>query len=212
MRPILYSFRRCPYAMRARLALMISGQQVILREVVLRDKPPAMLDISPKGSVPVLQLPDGTIIDESIDVMRYALSINDPENWLASDTDESAALIDECHDFFIPQLNKYKYANRDYGGIDPLPHRAQAVSYLEKLNEKLLNSNGLFTPKKGFADYTIFPFVRQFASVDRPWFQSLPLDPLKSWLNDSLESDLFKSIMRKYPQWHEGDTEITFGE
>ena len=207
--PILYSFRRCPYAMRARMALMASGQTVRLREVVLRDKPAEMLEASPKGTVPVLVLEDGTIIDESLDVIAWALSQNDPGSWK---TDEAADLIAEADGPFKKALDRYKYPNRyEDEGVDKLEQRAKGREFLAKLDARLADHNQLLGDEITEADIAIFPFIRQFANTDRSWFDAEPLPHLQRWLAGHLESDLFLSVMKKYPQWKTGDEEVVFG-
>ena len=205
--PVLYSFRRCPYAMRARLALAVSGAAIRIREVVLRDKPAAMLAASPKGTVPVLVLPDGTVIDESLDIMHWALALNDPENWLASDPAGTAALIAECDGPFKHALDRYKYPNR-YDGVDPLAQRAAGLAILQEWNARLDASGGQFlTPHHTLADMAIFPFVRQFAATDRDGFAAQNLPALQAWLAGHLASPLFKSVMTKHAQWQPGAAE-----
>jgi glutathione S-transferase len=206
--PVLYSFRRCPYAMRARLALAVSGQTCRLREVVLRDKPSQMLEISPKATVPVLQLEDGTVLEESRDIMDWALGRSDPENWLAGDVAAMRALVDECDGPFKQALDRYKYPNR-YDLPDGLEHRAKGLVFLEKLNALLDGKPNLFG-EASYADAAIFPFVRQFANTDRAWFDGLDLPNLQRWLATHLEGPLFASIMLKYAQWHLGDEEPLF--
>ncbi len=194
--PILYSFRRCPYAMRARMALTVSATEVETREVVLRDKPEAMLEASPKGTVPVLVLQDGTVIDESVDVMRWALAENDPENWLAGD---DRALIETNDGPFKHHLDRYKYSTRH--DTDPEEHRTAGGEFLQVLEDRLQNGTQLGGDTSGMTDIAIFPFVRQFANTDRTWFDAQPLPKLQAWLKGWLESELFKSIMVKRDQW-----------
>jgi glutathione S-transferase len=213
--PILYSFRRCPYAMRARLALLASGIKVELREVVLRDKPASMVELSPKATVPVLLLNDGTIIDESLDVAKYALSQSDAFGLLApvaGSSEDMMQLIDENDGPFKTALDHYKYPNR-YENIDGDQARADASFFLYKLND-LLSKNGdyLFGKTISFADISIMPFVRQFANVDKDWFDSQDWPFLKKALDQFTKSDRFLSIMSKYAQWHEGDDVIYFGQ
>ena len=206
--PVLYSFRRCPYAMRARMALLVSGTPVRLREVVLRDKPGEMIAASPKATVPVLVLPDGQVIDESLVIMHWALKRNDPENWLQDNSAETV-LIAEADGPFKDHLDRYKYPTR-YENVDPLAHRAGGLVFLEKLNALLRDSGQLAGAKPTFADHAIFPFVRQFANNDRAWFDQLPLPALQQWLSDHLASPLFATAMQKYPQWQSGDVEPVF--
>tara|TARA_R110000764_G_scaffold226119_1_gene315818 strand:+ start:1404 stop:2051 length:648 start_codon:yes stop_codon:yes gene_type:complete len=205
--PVLYTFRRCPYAMRARLALAISGAEIRIREVVLRDKPAEMLAASPKGTVPVLVLPDGRIIDESLDIMHWALALNDPENWLGADAVETAALIALCDGPLKQALDRYKYPNR-YDGVDPLAQRAAGLDILRTWDTRITPSGThLLAPHRTLADMAIFPFVRQFAATDRAWFAEQDLPALKPWLENHLASLLFKSIMTKHAQWQPGAEE-----
>ena len=199
-RPVLYSFRRCPYAMRARLALDVSETAVEHREILLRDKPQAMLDASPKGTVPVLVLPDGTVLEESLDVMHWALARHDPEHWLAPPAPDMAALIEGCDGPFKHHLDRYKYAAR-HEGADPEAHRDAALDYLQALDVRLRESSQLFGQAMSMADAAIFPFVRQFANTDRDWFDALDLPGLQGWLAGHLESARFARIMTKYPLW-----------
>ena len=207
--PILYSFRRCPYAMRARMALMASGQSVRLREVVLRDKPDEMLEASPKGTVPVLVFEDGTVIDESRDVMQWAMDQNDPGGWK---TEDAQALVAEADGPFKKALDRYKYPNRyEDEGVDKLEQRSKGREFLAKLDARLANQDQLLGDHITEADIAIFPFVRQFANTDRTWFDAEPLPHLQRWLAGHLESELFLSVMKKYPQWKTGDDEVVFG-
>lgn len=201
---ILYSFRRCPYAMRARMALVQSGTACELREVKLADKPQAMLDASPKGTVPVLVLADGTVLDESLAVMRWALERDDPEHWLARD---DAELLAECDGPFKHALDRYKYPTR-YDDCDPLPHRARGKGYLAMLDARLAEHGQLCGEERGFADIAIFPFIRQFANHDRAWFDALDLPHVQSWLARHLASDLFTTAMQREAPWQNGDAPV----
>ncbi|MEL7232090.1 MAG: glutathione S-transferase [Pseudomonadota bacterium] len=207
--PILYSFRRCPYAMRARMALDVAGVKCHLREVVLRDKPEEMLAISPKGTVPVLHMGDGTVLEESRDIMLWALEQNDPERWLDVAMDEASALIDECDGPFKHALDRYKYPNR-YDLPDGLEHRERGLAYLRSLDGRLEGAKGLVKDAFCLPDAAISPFVRQFANTDRDWFDSLPLPHLQRWLSVTLDSPRFSRIMQKFPQWQTGDEEPIF--
>ena len=203
MSAILYSFRRCPYAMRARMALIISGQQVELREVVLRDKPAAMLTLSPKGTVPVLALPGGDVIDESLDIMRWALRLDDPEGWLNGD---DAALIAANDEPFKQHLDRYKYATRH--GSDPLEHRAAGMAWLGELEARLESSAFLCGERRMLADIAIFPFVRQFAAADQAWFDAQPLPHVQAWLRALIGSKLFDRAMVRRAAWRPGDAAV----
>ena len=210
--PILYSFRRCPYAMRARMAIAASGQSCALREVVLRDKPAQMLEASPKGTVPVLVLQSGEVIDESLDVMFWALGQDDPNGWLTplqGSDDEVRALIAENDGPFKAHLDRYKYPTR-YDGVDQMNERAGGLAFLEKLNARLESQPFLFGDQFSIADAAIAPFVRQFANTDRAWFDALPLKHLQDWLSRILGSESFLQVMDKYPVWQTGMEEPVF--
>jgi len=202
--PVLYSFRRCLYAMRARLALAVSETRYELREVRLSAKPAAMLAISPKGSVPVLALDDGSVIDESLDIMRWALALRDPEDWLARD---DPALIGHCDGSFKQDLDRYKYPERH--GSNPAAHRDNGLAFLREIDRRLAAADHLCGPERGLADAAIMPFVRQFAAVDRAWFDAQPLPRLQSWLGRYLASDLFAEIMVRTMPWSPGDAPFT---
>lgn len=209
-KPILYSFRRCPYAMRGRMGLYYAGIICELREVVLRDKPQEMLDISPKGTVPVLQLSDSSILEESLDIMRWALDQSDPDGWLDNDVNEINNLITENDGPFKKALDRYKYPGR-YPDEDCSDARNQGEAFLKQLNERLEKNNYLIANKISLADITIFPFIRQFANTDRDWFDRLPYNKLQQWLEAHLQSDLFQAIMPKYDQWHKEKPPVMFG-
>jgi glutathione S-transferase len=207
--PILYSFRRCPYAMRARMALSASGLRVRVREIVLRDKPAEMLDASPKGTVPVLVLPDGRVIDESLDIMRWALAQNDPENWLGADAEETARLITQNDGPFKRALDRYKYPERhSAAGADAGAHRRAGLEILGGLAARLAQQGGqLSGPAPALADIAIFPFVRQFAATDPgAWSRDAPA-PLQAWLTGHTASARFTAIMTKLPRWQPGNAE-----
>jgi len=206
--PILYSFRRCPYAIRARMALRYSGVQVELREVVLRDMPRELLACSPKATVPVLLLPDGTVLEESRDIMDWALAQHDPDRWRPQPNSPDAAaaqrLIDANDLDFKPQLDHYKYAER-YPQQPAAWYRSQAERFLEGLEQRLLRHDWLLGERMSIADVAIFPFVRQFALVDRGWFDASPRVNLRNWLEGFLQAELFSAVMCKYPPWRRGD-------
>ncbi|MEQ1540359.1 MAG: glutathione S-transferase [Sphingorhabdus sp.] len=204
--PILYSFRRCPYAMRARLAIAVSGVQVELREVVLRDKPTELIEASAKATVPVLVLPNGVVIDESLDIMRWALGQNDPEGWLAGDAQD---LIVQNDGPFKAALDRYKYPHRS-GLESGAQHRDKGLVILRQLNTRLSEISFLSGETRGITDLAIFPFIRQFAATDQAWFYTQPLLHLHLWLREHLSSELFASIMHRYPQWKSGDVATVF--
>ncbi|TEA59343.1 MULTISPECIES: glutathione S-transferase [unclassified Pseudomonas] len=191
----LYSFRRCPYAMRARMALRYSGVPVEIVEVSLKAKPAQMLAISPKGTVPVLDA-DGQVIDESLEIMRWALAQNDPDEWLLGGDSRIAKLIEANDQVFKVHLNRYKYAER-YPEQPMEVYRAEGALFLQKLDELLEGREYLLTNHPSLADIALLPFVRQFAHVDRDWFAQTPYVRLQTWLQRFLESELFTGIMKK---------------
>ena len=205
--PVLYSFRRCPYAMRARLALASSGVTVELREILLRDKAAAFLEASPKGTVPVLVA--DRVIEESLEVMDWALAQGDPEGLLYAG-DVARDLVVRCEAEFKGHLDRFKYAVR-YEGVDREEERRLAAVYLWELDGMLAERDYLFGDRIGFADIGIAPFVRQFANADRGWFDGQGWAALRSWLERFEGSDRFAAIMEKYPKWEEGDDVVIFG-
>jgi glutathione S-transferase len=210
MPPVLYSFRRCPYAMRARLALYAGGVAIEMREVALRDKPESMLAASPKGSVPVLVLPDGRVIDESWEIMLWALQQHDPDGWLGKDgayVDVATPLIIENDTTFKGYLDRYKYPER-YPGHTQTHYRIQAEIFLRDLESRLRATPCLLGDTLSIADAGIFPFIRQFADVDKKWFAQSPYVSLQHWLKNLLDSERFDAVMKKYPPWQPGDIPI----
>ncbi len=210
--PVLYSFRRCPYAMRARLALVVSGQRCELREVVLRAKPPSLLAASPKGTVPVLVLPHGQVLEQSLDIMRWALGQHDPEGWLQPDAgtlDDMLALIAECDGPFKQALDRCKYPNR-FPDADPAQAWLQADEWLQQLETRLTTQPFLFGNHAALADMAIAPFVRQFAGIDPTRWQAQPWPRLQRWLADWQSSELLARAMPKYPAWVEGTAGVVF--
>ena len=196
-RPILYSFRRCPYAMRARMPIVRTNFDVELREVVLRDRPEHMMEISPKGTVPVLLLEDSTVIEESLEIMQHVL------DWTLSD--EERHWISRNDDEFKFHLDRYKYPNR-YEEVDEIEQRTLASAYLTDLDQRLATEPSI---SEALSD-ALFPFVRQFANHDREWFDVQPWADVLEWLNENLESESFKTCMKKHKQWVEGDATIVF--
>ncbi len=185
--PLLYSFRRCPYAMRARMALHIAGIKVQTHEVSLAAKPPGLIDASAKATVPVLVLPDDQVIDESLDIMRWALNRSDPEQWLAAN---DHTLIAQNDGAFKHHLDRAKYQNS-------LADRDQALAILHELEARLATSAHLSRATRGFTDAALMPFIRQFAAIDKLWFAAQPLPKLQHWLAAFESSALFKTIMQK---------------
>ena len=223
--PILYSFRRCPYAIRARMALAVSGTPHELREVVLCDKPPGLRSASPKNTVPVLVLPDGKVIDESLDIMLWALDRHDPQRWLGKRSDQQGmlALIAQCDGPFKQQLDAYKYpakspaAHPRDAALDASPGagataalappattadlqtaaRQQASAFVQVLNDRLSQSAWLWGAQMSLADAAVIPFVRQFAGVQPDWFVQTPWHAVRAWLDAITASALFTRIMQR---------------
>ncbi|KQB51854.1 glutathione S-transferase [Pseudomonas endophytica] len=189
---VLYSFRRCPYAMRARMALRYSGVALSIIEVSLKAKPAEMLALSPKGTVPVLACADGQVIEQSLEIMLWALAQHDPDHWLGPD---SSALIEENDQVFKGSLDRYKYAIRY--PEHPMEHyRAQGAEFLQRLEDRLEQTPYLAGGTLSLADVALAPFIRQFAHVDRQWFTEAPYPRLNAWLERFLASELFTSVMR----------------
>lgn len=220
--PILYSFRRCPYAMRARIALYYSKQVCELREVVLKNKPPEMLMISEKGTVPVLVLVGDDagvetmrVIDESLDVMSWALEQHDPDLWARDITHIGNAakhpLIQRNDQYFTYWLNCYKYADR-YPEAMPLDYFEKCCVFLQELEECMVQDKSelyfVMSPRLSFLDVAIFPFVRQCLAVDDGMTRAAALPKLKAWHEHLIESELFKKSMKKYPMWTVQQAEI----
>ena len=208
--PILYSFRRCPYAMRARLALACAQIPVQIREIELGDKPAELRAISPKATVPVLQMADGTVIEESLDIMRWALDRHDPEDWQGIQQDLTAELILANDTSFKKNLDRYKY-HSEKAGHPREYYRELAVEFLRHLERCLTHHDGLglVRRKPSLADYAIFPFVRQFAGTDPAWFDAAPFPLLQVWLTTRIRSDRFAQAMHKYPVWKSGSEGVT---
>lgn len=221
MLPVLYSYRRCPYAMRARMALKLANIEVEVREISLRDKPAHMLQVSPKGSVPVLVLQDGSVIDESLEIMFFALQKHDsalkysgasledngPDHPLSNSLHEldspcihadAGVLILENDGSFKQALDAYKYPEK-HPNKTQAQHRAEGEVFLQKLESLLEQNIYLCDAKPSMADIAIFPFVRQFAAVDNAWFEGAAYPKLRVWLNGWMGSELFKSVMHKLP-------------
>lgn len=188
------------------MAVAVSGVEVELREVVLRDKPAEMLEASPKGTVPVLVLNDGSVVDESLDVMHWALAQNDPLSWLSH---ADAELIAANDGPFKQALDRYKYPHR-YDLADGFEHRASGLAHLADLENALSSVPFLAGLQPGFTDIALFPFVRQFAATDAAWFDALALPNLQAWLAALTSSSWFDAVMVRQPQWKAGDLPTVF--
>ena len=212
--PRLYSFRRCPYAMRARLGILFAGLTVELREIVLKNKPAQMLAVSPKGTVPVLELAGGDrserlVIEESREIVEWALRQSDPKGLLNTDLVSANALIDRNDNEFKHWLDRYKYADR-HPELSQLDYQQKGEVFLQALESLLAKNRYLLGSNISIADIGIMPFVRQFAHVDREVFYSLPYPNLQKWLRDWLDHPVFLQAMIKFPTWQEGDDEVVF--
>ena len=200
MTPILYSYRRCPYAMRARMALKYAGIEVEHREIELRNKPRSMLLVSPKGTVPVLCMGD-VVLEQSVDIMRWAMKQSDPADWVNVDDEIAQAWIEKNDGPFKVLLDQYKYPNR-FPELDPEVVLNEALQIMLLPMEKALQrSQYLLGDKMTWVDVAIFPFIRQFAMVDPKKFEQLPVPAVKVWLSQHLESELFNAVMHKHPVW-----------
>ena len=212
--PILYSLRQCPYAMRARLGLLLAEQSVMLRDIAMTNIPEEMIEASPKGEVPVLVLDDGTVIDESIDIMRWALNKNDPQDLLYKN---HPSLIEEIEIFinfndneFVDALKKYKASSRYHDDAE-VKHRQQCEVFIKDIESRLSKHEYIFGDVPSLADYAILPFIRQFSRVDRKWYLQSPYPKLRNWLEGQYNNPLFSKAMKKYPQWLDEKENILFG-
>ena len=204
--PCLYSFRRCPYAIRARMTLAYSAIRVEIREIKLSNMPQEFLDLSPKATVPVLRLGDGTLFEQSLDIMHWALSIADPQQWLVDDSD-SQELIRQNDEDFKPLLDTYKYADR-FPRLSQQGHRNGAEYFLRQLEDKLCQHPFLVSERITITDVAIMPFIRQFAGVEPKWFEQCEFAGVRRWLNQQIDSELFKSVMSKHVFWQPGNDAI----
>ena len=201
--PILYSFRRCPYAMRARLAIKASGLIVEIREVELKNKPKEFLNISPKATVPIVYISSKQIIEESLDIMEWALKINDPLKLLKNEKlnrIEIHSILNRLENEFKQNLDRYKYSSR-FDLPNPKLYRDKNLQTLNEFNNLLQNNKGICSSNLSLLDYAVFPFIRQFRNVNSVWFDSLELKFLQTWLYELIDSDEFSSIMKKYEIW-----------
>ncbi|MBU3538626.1 glutathione S-transferase [Polynucleobacter sp. UK-Gri1-W3] len=202
MKPVLYSYRRCPYAMRARMALKYAGIDVEHREIELRNKPQSMLLVSPKGTVPVLCL-DDAVLDQSLDIMLWAIEQSDPDGWIDVDDAIAQAWIEKNDGRFKVLLDQYKYPNR-FPELDPQAVLDGALEWmLLPMERSLQNSQYLLGNKMSWVDIALFPFIRQFSMVDANQFEQLSLPATKRWLTQHLESELFNAVMQKHPVWQD---------
>jgi glutathione S-transferase len=196
--PILYTFRRCPYAIRARMAIYAAGIKVQSIEVSLKNKPQSLIDYSPKGTVPVVVTPNGEVIQESRDIMLWALHQADPNNWLLQNDklkqQQMMQLVDSCDIEFKPLLDRYKYFDR-HPEHSQAEYRHQAEVFLQQLDIRLSAQAFLMDANMRFSDVAIFPFIRQFSGVDKLWFAASPYKNLQRWLDICVNTALFKTVM-----------------
>ncbi len=207
--PILYSLRHCPFAMRARLAIFKSKKAVELRDVKLTDKPVAMLNASPKGTVPILVVAPAQVIDESLDVMLWSLGKSDPDNLLCNLPD-LLAFINVYDSEFKPCIERYKAAKR-YHEPNVNDCREACEVHIQDLEKRLSEHAYIFGERESLADIAILPFIRQFAKVERQWYVQSSYVNVKRWLNAYLQSRMFNKVMAQYSVWEEGSEVVIFG-
>ena len=208
--PILYSFRRCPYCMRAHMALKYAGLKIILRDVKLNDLPAEVLAVSPHATVPSLAISENEYMDESWDIVKWAVQQNDPENWLGENNEylNEAEMLVEINDFsFKDDLDHYKYADR-YPEHPMEYYRENGEEFLEELTELLQQNTFLSADHITITDIAVFPFIRQFAMVDKEWFDKSPYPELQRWLLAMLSSEWFIEAFKKHETWETGSKDI----
>ena len=208
--PILYSFRRCPYCMRAHMALRNAGIKIELREVELKNMPQQLLDLSPDTTVPVLQLSDDEVMTESWDIVKWALSQHDPDNWSGNDNEYflDAEILIETNDYsFKPDLDHYKYADRHPEQTQE-QYRIACETFIEELEDMLSDNRYLLADKISLADIGVFPFVRQFSLVDKDWFDQSDYPAVRSWLQRLIDTDLFQQVFQKHKLWQSNDSVV----
>ena len=208
--PILYSFRRCPYCMRAHMALKCAGLKIILRDVKLSDLPAEVLAVSPHATVPSLAISENEYMDESWDIVKWAVQQNDPENWLGENNEylNEAEMLVEINDFsFKDDLDHYKYADR-YPEHPMEYYRENGEEFLEELTELLQQNTFLSADHITITDIAVFPFIRQFAMVDKEWFDKSPYPELQRWLLAMLSSEWFIEAFKKHETWETGSKDI----
>ena len=208
--PILYSLRQCPYAMRARMGLLFAKQTVILRDVIMKNKPAEMLAASPKATVPVLVINQSLVIDQSLDIMLWALNKNDPDNLLHCDQVAMLELINRIDNDFVDALKKYKAASR-YHDAEKNTYRSNCEGYINFLEQRLSKHEYIMGDTPSLADYAILPFIRQFSRVERQWYLQAPYPLLQRWLTAQYQQPIFAQVMVKYEPWKKTDAPVLFG-
>lgn len=212
--PILYSLRNCPYAMRARIAIFKAKQTVMLRDIVLKNKPQEMITASPKATVPVLVLTNGTVLDESLAIMLWALNETDPDDLLQNKNNgELSEMLQLIHTFdhgFKASLEQYKCAKR-YRESNIAACREACEQYFKVLEHRLHSHEFLMSNTESLVDIALVPFIRQFARVERQWYLQSPYPKVRQWLNNYLQSSMFTKVMAKYPLWLDNHEVVLFG-
>jgi len=208
--PILYSLRQCPYAIRARMGLLLAKQPVILRDVDMKNKPADMLAASPKATVPVLVINQSSVIEQSLDIMLWALSKNDPKQLLHGDQVAMLELIHRTDNEFVDALKKYKAASR-YHDDEKDSYRLHCEAYINDLEQRLTQHEYIMGDSPSLTDYAILPFIRQFSRVERQWYRQAPYPSTQRWLNKHYQQTVFTQAMAPYKPWHKGDAAIFFG-
>ena len=213
--PVLYSLRNCPYAIRARIAIFKAKQTVMLRDIVLSNKPNEMLAVSPKATVPVLVLANGTVVEESLEVMLWALNETDPDDLLQSQNEHELSVMLNLiksfdHDFKVC-LEQYKCAKR-YRESNIIECRVECEQFIQMLENRLNSHDFLMSNTESLADIALLPFIRQFARIERQWYLQSPYPKVRQWLNNYLQSPMFTKVMAKYPLWLDDHEVVLFGE
>lgn len=212
--PILYSLRNCPYAMRARVAIFKSQQAILLRDVVLNNKPQEMVAVSAKATVPVLVLENGVVIDESLEVMLWALQQSDPDDLMHDEIADMLIIIDDFDNGFKTCLEQYKcekrYLKANIEKNSLVEYRQACEQYLQKLELRLIEHTFIMSDKESLVDIALLPFIRQFAQVERQWYLQSPYPKVRQWLNNYLQSPMFTKVMAKQPLWLDNHEDIIF--
>ncbi len=200
---ILYSFRRCPYCMRAHMGLKYAALTIELREVSLKSLPEQLLDVSTNETVPVLVLSEDNVIEESWDILKWAVEQSDPDNWLGPNNEYllAAEMLVETNDFsFKDDLDRYKYADR-FPEHSEESYRKVCEEFIEELEDMLSENRYLMAPQLSIADIAVFPFIRQFSLVDKTWFDQSPYPKVRQWLAKMIEAELFQQVFQKHENW-----------
>tara|TARA_R110001583_G_scaffold3967_7_gene23912 strand:- start:4845 stop:5528 length:684 start_codon:yes stop_codon:yes gene_type:complete len=213
--PVLYSLRNCPYAMRARIAIFKAKQIVMLRDIVLSNKPKEMLAASPKATVPVLVLANGTVVEESLAIMLWALNETDPDDLLQSQNEHELSIMLNLiksfdYDFKVC-LEQYKCAKR-YRESNIIECRVECEQFIQTLENRLSRHDFLISNTESLADIALLPFIRQFARIERQWYLQSPYPKVRQWLNNYLQSPMFTKVMAKYPLWLDDHEVVLFGD